>query len=215
MNYHCIAHASDETVRVFPQAHLVGGAGSEVSHIIEMLNKPRFPSLPGDLELSFKLDGRAIETDLLSSVSLAYGLLVSPKLLDILQQHNLPPHQIIKASVKTKGQEKPCHCVQFTKDLVSLVDFSKTKFTEYEPWTKSRKELTFKDDEERAAYVKTVKTLTTVNTTDLHLLQTEFDLLKIRYIFHGFLVSEKLMTALRAQGITGFTSIDYVRAVSP
>jgi hypothetical protein len=215
MNYYCISETSYDPQGVVPQ---IDGYDDDYDSgpLDAVLAELRARPVPiREMEIKLKLDVRADVTDILTCVVLTPGLLISQKLADILREHKLPSHQLLPTSVNTHGRHAQYYWLRFTEDITATtLDFTRTVFMEYNPWTQERKTMLFKSDEERNTHYKTLHPLTTITTDNLYFLPHDYDLLKPRGLFTGFIVSQKLLDVMKKNGITGYFERNNVRVSS-
>lgn len=166
--------------------------------------------------LKFLLAKHAKPTDILSSNfhSLFNGLLVSNKLARILEEYNLPPHQRIEAQVTIGRDVVTYYWLHFTSDTSDIVDFERSIFTKYDPWTKTGEIVRIADDRDYKEQISGLKNLVQIKSFDIKLRDDRYDLINLLYLWTGILASDRLLTRLKSERINGFEVFDRVKALS-
>lgn len=154
------------------------------------------------------INKKAKPTDIIERVSVPYGLVVNDKMKSLIALFSLPNHKFYNADVIYKKDKLHYYWFHFYDDIFQYIDMEKSKFRmkrrdvveEFsftsKKFFKSKKRETFEDFEK------------TLKFTEIHLLETfpKYDL----FAFEGkTLISERLLSALQENNITGYEVSEY------
>lgn len=209
----CIAHSSDDSVGDFPQVQTVE-EGSKNSDPFTDNSKWAHKAMPENIIFQYAFSKRAKLTDLISSVylNMRCGLLVSERLLEILKKFSLPDHQIIEGTINANGKRVTYYYVHFRCDQNEILDFSKTEFLKYDPWTKTTSEVEISSYSDYKEKIRGIG-LTTINASKLYLESCSLDLYSLIYAWRGIFISERLYKELEENAISGFERIHDAEAI--
>lgn len=164
--------------------------------------------------LELELVKGAKQTDVLSSYSLPFGLLVSSKLRDLLRGFNLPPHRFHQVNLIDRGVLRNdyfwFHCFD---DLWKYLDSSRCTleiFHKFERHTLGEAPI-ISYQQLRAVY-DSLEFEQGMRLKELYFSKDipQYDVMQNNIFGPGIWISERLKEALEAEGITGYDAHEVV-----
>ncbi|MFK8299048.1 hypothetical protein ACI76O_11530 [Capnocytophaga cynodegmi] len=159
------------------------------------------------LELEFNI--KAKKTDLLSTTSPYFGLIVNRKLKSVILNFHLPSHKFYTfVLLENKAKTEDYYWFNFYDDIFQYIDMEKSKFRMKRRDVVEEFSFTSKDfflSKNKETFEDFEKTL---KITEIHLLETfpKYDI----FAFEGkTLISERLLSALQENNITGYEVSEY------
>ncbi|MFL9484508.1 imm11 family protein [Chitinophagaceae bacterium LWZ2-11] len=135
MNYYIFKPAINtfETGTAYPQIQKMSlGYDYKATNSVHALSRANqsLPNFSPNLDY-FVVNKQAKLSDLLSVSVIRGGFLISNKLKEILEKHNLPEHQFYSAKIQFKTKFYDYYWLHIISDLTDVVDYSNSTFFIY------------------------------------------------------------------------------------
>jgi hypothetical protein len=209
IDYINLSYATDpKIVGSMPQVYLLDPiVDSETVQIVSLVEKNCHNSISFTEEFIIRVEKAIKLTDILSSTFLSSycGILVSPKLLLLLEEFKVPPFNATKVRISHAGNDFLFYWLHFTSNSDESIDYYNSSFVEIDP-RKGSRQIIFNSYEDYKNHKPKLKSLERIIAKNLKL-REDFDFIKLSVIFRGFLVSERLYSAMLQNNISGFEKI--------
>lgn len=168
----------------------------------------------------FLLHSKSKKIDYISCSNSFFGMLVSPKLKNLLIKHKLPAHQVFPAKIKHYNKYYDYFLINIYEDALHYIDFEASRFyqgTAAGSWTK---DININSIEEYTRMSKNMPQMsdgmdTFVLISELRLREDiiDTDVFRLRRLLTHYFVSEKLKNELIENHITGvdFIPVDQLK----
>ncbi|MDW7694276.1 hypothetical protein R9C00_05970 [Flammeovirgaceae bacterium SG7u.111] len=212
MDYFSIGRSNDiEIIGYYPQTSRISRTGFHIDAFnSERQVKPdEFPAF----EPNFALDihPNAIETDVLDSAVLDFGIIISEKLRSILKEYNLPPHRFYP--IKVFNSSKYYYWLHFISKSEDFIDYGKTEIEIYinRPPFKTDSIKLFNSQRELLEAKKALPYNKAMKYKNIFLRRnfSEYDLFEISGAQYFTMISKTLKERFDIEKITGLEYLEY------
>ncbi|MEC7753119.1 MAG: hypothetical protein VYB44_03755 [Bacteroidota bacterium] len=206
MNYFKLTHSiKPQEIGCYPQSiKMAPGYNIEQEGSVYKVNF--LTELPENIRLKyFELDKKAKATDLVSAVTLGWGLIISDRAWSVISEFRLGnSYQLLPLGFKRNEEYWNYNLYHNYSSNVEFLDFQNMEFYDTNQVGADPKSISINSIEDYMNY-KT-KIGREVNPKALKLIKPGLDLFSLKTVFAlGYYASERLVVKIKEAGLTGFS----------
>lgn len=173
-----------------------------------------FGEIPEEIPyLELEFENGTKKTDFLSSYNTHWGIIVNYKLRKIIQKFNVPNYKFYPfILLKNKTYVKDYYLFRFYDNLFNYVDYERTKIEIFHKFNFSvLDEITLKSEEHLKEIKSSLKFEQEVRLKELYFNSNfpKYDIMINNILGFHTLISERLLSALQENNITGYEVSEY------